>query len=113
MTPSGVLTKTLALWDLVHPIEVVDLKLFSTGFVLKSVTTCSNQRRSLWSCEGKAAVFGVSTGGLTLTFSKKKAISVPVIGQLDKSEVVAVHVKKALLLTSLLIFKVRNEVYNG
>ena len=46
-----------------------------------------------------------------MTFSKKKTISVP-IGQLDKSKVVAVHVKKALLLTSLLIFKVRNEVYN-
>ena len=55
---------------------------------------------------------GLSTGGLASTFSEKKAISVPV-DQLDESEVVAVHVEKALVLTSLLIVKARNQVDNG
>ena len=55
---------------------------------------------------------GVSTGGLASTFSEEKAISLPV-GQLDKGEVVAVHVEKALVLTSLLIVKARNQVDNG
>ena len=55
---------------------------------------------------------GLSTGGLASTFSEEKAISLPV-GQLDKGEVVAVHVEKALVLTSLLIVKARNQVDNG
>ena len=43
MTANGILTKTLALFGFVDPVEMVDLKLFFTGFVLKSATASINQ----------------------------------------------------------------------
>ena len=102
----------MALWSIIHIIEVVNLKAFLTGYTSEDFTTGLSDFGSSRSCYAKSTILGVRTGCCVgVALGKEEAVRV-LICQNQEHEVIAVGFHVAAFLAFFWCGKMGDHIDN-